>query len=72
MIVACVFKDYCGNDVNTKSERSYNRIADGWVHPRSAGGSNHIALLTLSDQWSCSECMDKLRSNIDPAQGSLL
>ncbi len=60
---------FCGEEVDRESSRTYRRVI-GWEHPRSEGGTNALALREPLDEWACFLCIDKLRRQIAPGQGS--
>jgi hypothetical protein len=65
---------YCGAFVDTNGPNVYRRTV-GWlpigrfVHNRQ--GSNSLTLRQGLDKYACRECIDRLKHDINPGQGSL-
>ena len=68
LLVACAL---CGEPVDAYSRLTYRRVV-GWEKPRSAGGTNALALRQPLNTYAHSECIDKARRGIDAKQGVLL
>lgn len=62
---------YCGVSVNPDGRDTYTQVV-GFTHPRSGGGTNTIALKAATGKFACSPCVNGLKQNISPDQGSLL
>lgn len=59
---------YCGSQVDSRHAHTYV-MAHGWK--RIGNNGNSITLAKLSDEWSCGDCIDKLRHGIPVGQLSI-
>lgn len=62
---------FCEEPVDADATRTYRRVT-GWEHPRTAGGTNALALREPLDEFACSPCIDRQRRGLAPEQESLL
>jgi hypothetical protein len=60
----------CTRPIESTSLGVFQTVS-GLVENRAAGGPNTVALIERRPEWTCGECVDRLRHGISPEQTTL-